>query len=235
MIRTTSRLAAAALIAVVTAAPALAGTFKTITIDDAYGDWTGVPVVDSDPADNFSGPDIADTQIANDNQNLYIRNTFHNGLSLGTFITIDVDENTATGFDIFTQGLIGGEAGWQNDFGFQQATGVFNSGALSGDYFGGGHALLSPFANAGSRELAISLGNIRAGNGPTFPDDTVRLLIWTDLGTGADGLPAGFPNDNGQNWDLSAVIDYTLAVPEATSGALAAIAACGLALTRRRK
>ncbi|QDT71385.1 PEP-CTERM sorting domain-containing protein [Lacipirellula limnantheis] len=227
------RSAALAMAAAWTVAPALAGTFKTITIDDAYADWTGVPVVDADPADNFSGPDIADTQIANDGQYLYIRNTFHNSLALGTFLSIDVDGDTSTGFDIFSLGLLGAEAGWQNDFGFAQATGTFNSGGLSGDFFGGGHALLSPFANAGSRELAISLAALRTGGLPIFPDDTVKLLFWTDLGTGADGLPPGFPGDDGRNFDVTAVMDYKLAVPEPSAFALTAITLIGFGLRRR--
>jgi PEP-CTERM motif len=213
--------------------PAHAGTFKTITIDDVYTDWVGVPVADSDPVDNTAGPDIGDTQIANDNDHLYIRNTFHNSLSLGTFVSIDVDGNSATGFDIFTLGLIGAEAGWQNDFAFAQDTGVFNSGTLSGDYFGGGHALLSPFANAGSRELAISLDAlITAGASPVFPDSTITLLVWTDLGAGADGLLG-----TGDEYDVSGVIQYTLAVPEpaTVTSLLFALATLGIVTRRRRR
>jgi hypothetical protein len=192
-------------------------------------------VADADAADNFSGPDIGNTQIANDGQYLYIRNTFHNSLSLGTFVSIDVDESAATGFDIFGLGLVGAEAGWQNDFGFTQATGVFNDGVgLTGDFFGGGHALLDAFADAGSRELAVSLANVRVGGGATFPDNTIRLLVWTDKGTGADGLPVGFPGDDLKNYDVSGVIEYTLAVPEPAGVALALVAG-GLTLIRRRR
>jgi hypothetical protein len=226
--------AAAMLIAMQTGGLASAGTFKTIVIDDAYADWTGVPVLDADAGDNFGGPDIADTQIANDGQYLYIRNTFANSLALGTFISIDTDKNAATGFDIFSAGLIGAEVGWQNDFGFAQDTGVFNSGTLTGDFFGGGHASMSPFADAGSRELAISLANMRTAGGATFPDNVVRLLVWVDKGTGADQLPTGFPGDDGKNYDVSAVIEYTLAVPEASSCMLALIGGGALLLKRRR-
>ncbi|MCC6492273.1 MAG: hypothetical protein IT424_04560 [Pirellulales bacterium] len=232
MTRTLFQLTAAAAV-VLAAAVANAGTFRTITIDGDFSDWAAVPVLNADAGDNFSGPDIGDTQIANDSNYLYIRNTFPNSLAAGTFISVDVDENTATGFDIFSQGLIGAEAGWQNDFGFAQDTGVFNSGPLSGDFFGGGHALIAPFGNADSRELAISLANMRTGGAATFPDNTIRLLVWTDLGTGADGLPTGFPGDDGRNFDVSAVIDYTLAVPECSSLLLAALAGCGC-LRRRR-
>ncbi|MCA9235080.1 MAG: hypothetical protein KDA44_06400 [Planctomycetales bacterium] len=217
-------------------APASAGAFKTITIDDDYSDWAGVPVVDSDGGDNFSGPDIGDTQIANDGSYLYIRNTFPNNLALGTFMGIDIDENPATGFDIFGLGVFGQEAGWQNDFPFTSATGTFNNGqGMSGEFFGSGAANMTPFANAGSRELAISLDVLlNQDNSPLFPDDTIRIMFWTDLGTGADGLPAGFAGDDGLNFDVSGIIEYTLAAPEPTSVALAALAACAVVVGRRR-
>ncbi len=215
-----------------------AGTFATITIDDLYADWAGVPVVDSDGGDNSGGPDIGDTQIANDGQNLYIRNTFPNSLILSTYIAIDVDQNLATGFDILGLGIFGSEAAWQNDFGFSQATGVFNSGPLAGQFFGAGHALLDPFGNFASRELAISLANLNNGGSATFPDDTIRLMIWTDTGSGADGIPAGVPGDDGLNGDWT-VIDYTLAgrtpVPEPAGLLLLGTAAIGRWLFRRKQ
>jgi hypothetical protein len=198
-----------------------AGTYRTITIDNAYADWVGVPVLDSDGGDNAGGPDIGDTQIANDDDNLYIRNTFPNSDALSTYIALDIDSNPATGYDIFGLGLIGSEAGWQNDFAFAQSTGVFNSGGLSGDYFGGGHALLSPFADAPNRELAISLDALfAADNSPVFPDGTFSLLIWTDNG-----------------FDVSARIDYTLAtaVPEGSTLMFVPLAAVALLRHHRRR
>jgi hypothetical protein len=216
-----------------------AGSFTTITIDGLYADWAGVPVVNSDGGDNTDGPDIGDTQIANDGDNLYIRTTFPNSLILSTYIGIDVDENPATGFDILGLGLLGSEAGWQNDFGFSQATGVFNNGPLGGaDFFGAGHALLDLFGNFAARELAISLSNLNNGGFSTFPDDTIRLIIWTDTGTGADGIPAGLPGDSGVNGDW-ALIEYTLAgatpVPEPTSLVFLATGGLGCWLLRRKR
>jgi hypothetical protein len=135
------------------------------------------------------------------------------------YIALDIDSNTATGYDVFGAGLIGSEAGWQNDFAFAQATGVFNSGALSGDYFGGGHALLAPFADAtASRELAISLDALfAADNSPVFPDGSFTLLFWTDNG-----------------FDVSAPITYTLAVvPECSTFVLTSLAAIAVVWRRR--
>lgn len=216
---------------VASSANATAGTFKTITIDDAYADWAGVPVLDSDGGDNAGGPDIGDTQIANDNTNLYIRNTFPNSLSLGTFVALDTDSSAATGFDVFSLGLAGSEAGWQNDFGFEQDAANFNNGSgLQGDYFGGGHALLSAFANSNERELAISLSALFGSSGTTiFPNDTFTILIWTDLGVGPDGT---FDDFNG---DVSAPISYTLAtIPEPTT-CLITLVGCSLFAGFRRR
>jgi PEP-CTERM motif len=213
-------LAAAA--AILSCSESYAGTYKTITIDNSYADWVGVPVLDSDGGDNAGGPDIGDTQIANDDNFLYIRNTFPNNDAMQTYVALDIDSNTATGYDVFGAGLIGSEAAWQNDFAFRQSTGVFNSGSLSGDFFGGGHALLSPFADATtSRELAISLDALfAADNSPVFPDGSFSLLIWTDNG-----------------FDVSARIDYTLAtpVPEPSTLALIALVAAGSVAIRRRR
>ena len=154
-----------------------AGYFANIAIDDQYDDWTGVPVADSDAGDNFGGPDIGDTQIANDDKYLYIRNTFPNSLQLSTYIGVDADQNPGSGFNIFGLGIIGSEAGWQNDFGFSQSAGVFNSGPLIGaDFFGAGHALLSPFGNFPQREMAISLANANNGSLPTFPSNTIQIV-----------------------------------------------------------
>jgi hypothetical protein len=212
------------------------GFFKTITIDDDYSDWADVPVADSDGGDNSSGPDIGITKVANDGQYLYIFNSFPNSLQLPTFLAIDVDSDKLTGFDPFSLGLIGSEVSWQNDFPFTQSAGVFNTGVgMSGEFFGSGAANLTPFGNFAQRELAISLSILFNGsNAPVFADGDFDLLLYTDSGLGADGIPRGLPGDSGLNGDVSAVISYTV-VPEPTSIVSLAVAAVATAGLRRRR
>ena len=137
-----------------------AGTYQTITIDGSFADWSGVPVVDSDGGDSAT-VDIGDVQIANDDEHLYIRATYPNNLAQSTYIALDIDSNPATGYDIFGLGLIGSEAGWQNDFAFRQSTGVFNSGGLSGPYFAAAmlcslHMAIRPVENGQFRSTRCS-------------------------------------------------------------------------------
>jgi hypothetical protein len=74
-------------------------------------------------------------------------------------------------------GLVGSDAGWQNDFPFQQDSGNFNSGSISG-----GGAAIAPFNTATTeQEYAIPLSAVfDAGGGLVFSNDTFRIMIYTD-------------------------------------------------------
>jgi hypothetical protein len=94
---------------------------------------------------------------------------------------------------------------------------------------------LTPFGNFAQRELAIPLNILFNGsNLPVFADGNFDLLLYTDSGVGADGIPRGLPGDSGLNGDVSAVISYTV-VPEPTSIVSLAIAAVATAGLRRRR
>mgnify|MGYP001411195680 CR=1 FL=1 len=156
--------------------------YTNIVVDGLYDDWSGVPVVASDVSgDNDTGPDLATLQVANDASNLYLRVTYHADVNPNAgpsvLVALDNDVNLGTGFDVFGLGLVGSDAGWQNDFPFQQAAGNFNSGTVSG-----GGAAIAPYNTVTTaQEYAIPLTALfDAGGLPVFPDDTFRLMIYTD-------------------------------------------------------
>lgn len=195
------------------AGPARAGTFANISIDDVYTDWAGVPELIIDPDDTTTGPDIATVQIANDNTNLYIRLHYHSADSFPTYLAIDNDSNAATGFNIFGLGIVGSEAGYADDFDFDQRAG-FNIGTLKDPVRTtepeSGSATISSFTESTDREMAIRLDTTFdpfVGPGDVFPTDTFRLLFYS--------LDPNF----GQA-DITVPVDYTLAVPEPTSIAM---------------
>ena len=156
--------------------------YTNIVVDGAYTDWAAVPVVAMDSSgDHGSGPDLAMLQVANDETNLYLHVQYHVAVnpnaSPSVMVALDNDGNTGTGFDVFGLGLIGSEAGWQNDFPFAQTNGVFNSGTVSG-----GAASIAPyFAVTSEQEYAIRLDALFDSNGsPVFPNASFNLLVYTD-------------------------------------------------------
>jgi hypothetical protein len=185
-------------------------------LGEEFNDWAaaGIPVVDMDPADNPGGSpdpfiDIADIQVANDNDFLYIRATFHNNSSGSfLFLAFDTDQNPATGFDILDAGLIGSEVGFQNDFPFHQAAGVFNTGlSLTGGPLGNGGALIFPFfdQDGPQKEWAVprdAMVTFPAPGVPIFPNNSFDFMVYTDRGLG----------------DVSQVISYTFAEAPANPG-----------------
>jgi len=156
--------------------------YTNIVVDGSFGDWSGVPQVAADVSgDNDVGPDLATLQVANDESNLYLRVTYHAAINPNAgpsvFLGLDNDVNLGTGFDVFGLGLVGTEAGWQNDTPFQQTNGNFNSGTISG-----GNAAIAPYnSETTEQEYSISLSAVfDAGGAPVFPSTTFRLLVYTD-------------------------------------------------------
>jgi hypothetical protein len=210
------------------AGPVWSSTFANISIDDVYTDWAGVPELIVDPDDTTTGPDIATVQVANDNTYLYLRLHYHSADSFPTYLAIDNDSNAATGFNIFGLGIAGSEAGYADDFDFDQRAG-FNVGTLKDPVrlteSESGSAILSSFAESTDREMAIRLDTTfdpLVGPGDVFPTDTFRLLLYS--------LDASF----GQA-DITDPLQYTLAVPEPASMVIILFGvAASMSLRRRR-
>lgn len=171
-----------ALLLVLTGASVAQAYYTNIVVDGVYTDWSAVPLVAMDVSgDNDTGPDLATLQVANDETNLYLHVQYHAAInpnaSPSVMLALDNDGTTGTGFDVFGLGLIGSEAGWQNDFPFQQTNGVFNSGIISG-----GAASIAPyFAVTTEQEYAIRLDAVFDSDGsPVFPHESFSLLVYTD-------------------------------------------------------
>ena len=52
-------------------------TFKHITIDGSFDDWTGVPIAYTAPVGSTNAIQIENVYLANDESNLYIRCTLY--------------------------------------------------------------------------------------------------------------------------------------------------------------
>ncbi|MBW7908928.1 MAG: cell wall anchor protein [Kiritimatiellae bacterium] len=157
--------------------------YANIVIDGQFDDWVGVPVVANDVVgDGGTGPDLASLQVANDESNLYLRIVYHASVNPNaggqpvTMLALDNDVDTGTGFDVFSMGVVGSDAGWMNDYPFQQAAGVFNAGDITG-----GGALIAPYnAATTNQEYAISLSAVFDAGGDVFSNSTFRLMVYTD-------------------------------------------------------
>ena len=161
-----------------------------------FNDWasSGIPIATVDPADNAGFIDINEIQIANDDEFIYLRISYHNNNSVNTYLAFDTDQDVATGFNIFSLGLVGSDLGYQNDFPFEQEAGVFNTT----DPLTASTALIFPFWNIDGpqKEYAIPL-NAEFTNPlePAFTGNSFNLIVYTDSGLA----------------DVSEVLSYTLA------------------------
>ena len=161
-----------------------AGTYRTITIDGSFYDWTGVPVV-ATATNGTSGTalDLASLSIANDASNIYLLITYNQPINpnsgvTNVYLAFDTDNHPATGFNVFGLNLIGSEVGWQNDGPFVQSNGFFNTGGT----ITGGTALIAPFNSiTTTQEYAISRFATYAANGqPVFPGNTFTVAVYAN-------------------------------------------------------
>src|ERR1017187_8028127 len=159
-----------------------AGTYAKINIDGSFSDWQGVPVVATALA-GTSGTslDLASLSIANDESNIYLLVTYNSPVNPNAgpsvFLAFDTDNHPGTGFSVYSLGLVGSEAAWQNDFPFAQSNGVFNAGGITG-----GAALIAPFFSVTTtQEYAIARSATYTANGqPVFPGNTFTLMVYAD-------------------------------------------------------
>lgn len=168
---------------------ATAGNFKNINVDGSFGDWTGVPLLHSDPADNLTMVDYADIYVANDDNYLYIRFTLHESADPFTSrqnIFIDADNTGGTGYG--ANGL-GSEMLIQGGAGYQEKNGGFNEGGINGLGWSA-----SPTVGGTQFEVRISRAATYAiGSTPVFTGGTIALVLESDATPNewAPALPGG--------------------------------------------
>ena len=152
--------------------------FVTVTIDGLFGDWNGVSVTHTDPADvaDSSGPDWRDIRIVNDASNLYIRFGSDNAFNLDGspgfgysryLIFCDTDANPATGY---SYGAVGSELLVTGVSLYSEAAGVFNNGYLQ-------DISINPTTSVVDCELSMPLSRIYAA---TSGAKTIRLVFVND-------------------------------------------------------
>src|SRR5882672_4218379 len=112
---------------------AFAGTYKQITVDGNFADWTGVPVAYTQGPDTALSIAYTNIYLANDEQYLYIRfaiSTSDNPFTSHQNIFVDADNSVATGYG--AGGYVGSEMLIQGGAAYQEKNGGFNEGDING-------------------------------------------------------------------------------------------------------
>ncbi|HEY1717350.1 MAG TPA: PEP-CTERM sorting domain-containing protein [Verrucomicrobiae bacterium] len=206
-------------------------TYANITIDGSFSDWASVPLAYSQPQLPADVVQYDQLYVANDANYLYIYFTLYTPaypFTSSQNLFFDADTNYATGDH---EHGIGSDMGVQSGVGFQQASGVFNTGGT----INGLNYMMASNSLGTSYELRISLdATYNTGGAPVFTGDTVSIYLESSEAGGSEWFP---------NFSSSAPagLTYTLAaapVPEPSSFSLLAFGGGALAIigiARRRR
>jgi len=156
----------------------IASTYKHITIDGSFNDWTDMPLTYTAPIGPADAIQYENIYLANDESNLYVRftlysprtNAFANSYDN---LFIDADNNASTGFSIAG---IGSEMLAQGGNGYQEKNGGFNEAVINNL----GWAIeCSP--GYSDYELAISRGaTYGSDSNLVFAGNTIAILLEGD-------------------------------------------------------
>jgi hypothetical protein len=174
---------------------AFAGTFKHITVDGSFADWTGVPLAYTQAQDVSNVVAYQDIYIANDENYLYVRFSIYNegSSSNNTVFTSQQNyffntDNAPTGY---TSHGVGSEMLIQGGNGYQQKNGGFNEGAVTNVNWAG-----LPAGVGTNFEFRVSRNARYASDGTlVFANDTIALTLESE--TAAFAATEWFPPSGG--------------------------------------
>ncbi|HEY1717351.1 MAG TPA: immunoglobulin domain-containing protein [Verrucomicrobiae bacterium] len=159
-------------------------TYKNITIDGSFDDWTGVPLAYNQPQLSGDVVQYQNLYVANDDDYLYVRFTLYtpaDPFTSGQNYFVDVDTNYNTGDH---EHGIGSDLFVQSGVGYYQAPGTFNAGA-AGDV----GWLSAPAAPASDFEYRISRHTLGINGLPMFTNNTVALYLESGESSGSEWFP----------------------------------------------
>ena len=161
---------------------AVPGTFKHITIDGSFADWTGVPLAYTATEGSTNAIQYENVYMANDESNLYIQvtlytarpNAFENSFDN---VFVDADNNPSTGFAV---GGIGSEMLIQWGGGYQEQATVFNAGNVNNLGWN-----VAGSADSTDFELSISLNATYANDGTMVFSTNTPIAVLLEGDTSA--------------------------------------------------
>ncbi|MDB6019073.1 MAG: fibronectin [Pedosphaera sp.] len=154
-------------------------TYKKITVDGSFADWTGVPwAYQGTPGGN--PVNYIQVQFANDTNYLYGHVILASPYALFSdyysHLFFDTDLNAATGY-LVTGALFGSEMMIESGYGYDQRNGSFNAGAVSNLGWA-----VAPLVSATEFEFQVSLAARYPDNSKVFGGNPLRLLLQDNRG-----------------------------------------------------
>jgi endo-alpha-1,4-polygalactosaminidase (GH114 family) len=154
-------------------------TYRTITVDGSFSDWTGVPWAYQGTPDG-NPVNYLQVQFANDTNYLYCHVKLASPYALFSdyysHLFFDTDMNAQTGYPV-TGALFGSEMMIESGYGYDQRDGSFNAGSVSGLGWA-----IAPTVSTNEFEFQVSLSTLYPDGTKVFGTNAMRLLLQDDRG-----------------------------------------------------